>query len=166
MLRKQLSHTFICQLIQALLELLGLHGVLIDDLLEYLRWKAWDAGEEEVLPFRQRISDLEITGVEQSHHIPRKGFLDHIFLPGQEAVGVAESDILIETDMVIEFIPFKSAWADPQERDAVAVFRVQVCVDLEDESAELVFLHIDVAQGGLPAPVPYTHLTLPTNREV
>ena len=39
--------------------------------------------------------------------------------------------------MLVEGIAFESTGADAQEGDSVAVFRVKVRVDFEDESSEL-----------------------------
>ena len=44
--------------------------------------------------------------------------------------------------MVKIFVAFKPAAANPQKGDAVAVFGIQVGMDLKDESAELIFIHV------------------------
>src|SRR5882724_1535490 len=150
-LGEQLGYPFIGKLKQALFQLLGLHRIFVDHLLEDLRREGGDARKIKIFPFRQRVPDLEVAGIEKTDHVPGEGFLDHIFVAGHETIGIAEADILMEADMMKVFVTLELTAAYTQERDAVAVLGIKVGVDLEYKAAELIFVHIQEAGGSLPA---------------
>lgn len=66
---KQLSHTLVHQLLQALLELLRLHRVVVFNILEQFGGERGETAEVEHIAFGERVSDLEDTIVRQTHDI-------------------------------------------------------------------------------------------------
>ena len=70
---KQLCHTLIGQLLDALFQLLGLHRVVVLKLLKNLGRKARNALELQVFALGQGVADFEVPGVVEArpHHRDR-----------------------------------------------------------------------------------------------
>lgn len=66
---KQLSHTFVHQLINSFSQLLLLHRIGILNILEHFRRETRQAAEMKHFTFRQRIANLESTIIRQTDNI-------------------------------------------------------------------------------------------------
>ena len=150
-LGEKLGDTFVRQLRKPLLQLFGFHRVFIDYLLKNLRRKGRNSGKKEILAFGEGIPNLEVAGIKKTDHIAREGFVDDVLVTGQECIGVAKAYVLVETNVVEVFVAFEPSATDAQEGNTVAVFWVEVGVDLKDKTAELVLFHVEMAGRGLPA---------------
>src|SRR3989339_130461 len=116
---KQLLHPFIRQLPDPFVQLFGLEGIPVDELLEDLRGKTRNTLEGEMYPLCQRIADLEVSRIVQPHHVSGPGLFDNALLVRHEAGRIAEPEFLVETSMIVVLVPLEPAGADPAEGDAV-----------------------------------------------
>ena len=100
---KQLSNTFVHQLLNTFVKLFRLHRICIFDIFEHLGRETWQTFEMKILAFGQRISDLEITSVRQTDNIAGISFIDNFFLLRHERCRTAETHPLVETHMIVPF---------------------------------------------------------------
>ena len=140
---KELSYTFVHQLLNTLVKLLGLHRVCILDIFEHFRREAGQSFEMKLFASGQRISDFEIPGIGQSHDIAGVCLIYHLFLLGHESGRTAESHHLSETDMLIVDIAFELTGTDLHECNTTSVVRVHICVNLEYKAGECLFFRIN-----------------------
>ena len=151
-LGEKLGNPLICELVQPFFKLLGFHRVFVHHLFEDFRRETGNPSKIEVFPFGKGISNLEISCIKQTNYIPGVCRLNHILVPGQKAVRIAEPHIPVKAHMMKIFVPFELTGADPQKGNPVPVFRVQVGMYLEDETTEFIFLYIHMAGCGIAAP--------------
>src|SRR5690606_16134837 len=119
--------------------------------LKYLRRERRYTREIKVLAFGKCVADLEIAGIKKSYHVAGKCLVNHIFVAGQESIGIAKPDILIQPHVMEILISFKPSRTHPQKSDPVAVLRVEVGMYLKYKSAKLIFAHIHHACSGFAA---------------
>jgi len=110
------------------------------DPAELLGAEARDALEVQQLSFRQRVPNLEVTGVVEADNVARKGLIHHLFFCGHEAGWVSELHLSPLANVQVVRISLEGTGADAQEGDPVAVARVHIGVNLENEAGELVFV--------------------------
>ena len=83
---EDLCHAFVHELVDALGELLGLHGVGILDVHEQFGRERWDAGEVKVFAAGEGIADLERAAVVgQTYDVAWPAFIDNFLLLCHEA---------------------------------------------------------------------------------
>ena len=73
---EHLRHTLVHELLDALLELLRLHGVVVLDILEELGRERRQSAEMQVLALGERVADLEDAVVGQSHDVAGISLVD------------------------------------------------------------------------------------------
>ena len=78
---KQLRHTLVHQLLDTLVQLLGLHRVCVLDIFEHLRREARQAFEMQILAGGQRVADFKVAGVGDTHNVAWIGAAKRIVLP-------------------------------------------------------------------------------------
>ena len=122
-----------------------LRRVEVHQLLEHLRRKGRDALEHELLAFRERVADLEISGVVQADHIAGKRLVHNALARPQKTCRAGEADVLAQAHVKEHLVPLELAGADADKGDAVAMAGVQVRVDLEHEAGEILLVGIDDA---------------------
>ncbi len=137
---EELGDAFVHQLIDAFGELLRFERIAVVHPAELLGAEARDALEVQLLPFRQRIADLEVAGVVEADYVAREGLVHHFFFGGHEAGWVGKLHLTALAYVQVVRVALESAGADAQEGDPVAVARVHIGVNLEDEAGELVFV--------------------------
>ena len=84
---EELRHALVHKLVDALGELLGLHGVGVVNVSEELGGEAWQPAEVDILAFRDRVSDFEVACVWQADNVAGVGLVDYILLVGHESCG-------------------------------------------------------------------------------
>src|SRR5690606_12067665 len=147
---EQLRHTFLHKLEQSLLQLLRLHPVEVDDLFEYFGRKAGYAGIGQALPLRQRVTDLEVSGVVDSHDISGPRFIYCLAVLRHKGGRIGESERPILPYMEIVAAAFELSRTHTHKRDPVSVLWVHVGVYLENKAGEPSFLWGDDARSGGP----------------
>ena len=68
---EQLGHTLVHQLVDTLLQLLGLHGVVVLNILKQLRREGWQSAEVKLFTLSQRVANLEDAIIGQTYDIAR-----------------------------------------------------------------------------------------------
>ena len=137
--RRRLEHldrAFLAQLLQALLQLLGLERVARARDAEEFRREIGDALERQRLAFGQRVADLQLAVVVDADDVAGDRVLARDALVGHEGQRVGELHLAPGAQVPDLHRRPVASRADAKERDAVAVPRVHVGLDLEDEAGE------------------------------
>lgn len=79
LLNEELRQSFVGQLHETLIKLLGLERIPVDHLLYYFGREPGNAREMKGFPLGERIADLEVAGVVQSNDIARIGLFNRAF---------------------------------------------------------------------------------------
>ena len=147
---EQLGHALVHQLVDALLELLRLHRVVVLDILEQFRRERGQASEVQGLALRQRITYLkDATRIRQTHDVARPGLVDSRLALGHKLRGRGEAHRLALTHMQIGLVTAELSAAHLTEGDTRTVVGVDVGRDLEDEARELLLLGLHLTLLGL-----------------
>ena len=139
---EELSHTLVHELVDTLLQLLGLHGVSVLDVLEHLGREGGQSAEMYDLTLGQRVTYLEGAVVGQTHDVARPSLIDGGLALGHELRGRGEAQGLVVADMQIGRIAHELAGAHLAEGYTAAVVGVDVGRYLEDEPRELLLVGI------------------------
>ena len=118
-------------MLQAGAEFLGVGGVGVGDVGEDLRREARDLVKEDDAVLGQRVADAERVVADEADHIARPGLVHGLALLAEELVRGGEPDRLAGLRVQDVHVALEFARAHAQERDAVAVPRVHVGLDLE-----------------------------------
>ena len=145
MAHKELCHTFVHELVDALVKLFLLHRIGIIDILEHLRRERRQALEMQVFAGSKGIANLEITGIGQTDYISGKGFIHRLLFLRHEAGRCRKTHLLVLAYVIIIGVTQEFAAAYLEERDTGAMVRIHVGVDLKAESREFVFHRFDRA---------------------
>ena len=149
---KQLRHALVHQLLDALVQLLGLHRVCVLDIFEHLRREARQAFEMQILAGGQRVADFKVAGVGEADDVAGPRLVDDALFLGHEGGGGGEAHLLALADVVVIYVALEAAGADFDEGYAGAVVGVHVGVYLEHEAGEGLFPGVDYALHGLDGP--------------
>lgn len=84
---KHLSYTFVHQLTDTFIELLGLHGVGIFYIFEHLGGEGGKAFEVKVFAGGEGVADFEVAVIGETYNIAGEGFVYDILLLGHEGCG-------------------------------------------------------------------------------
>ena len=98
---EELCHTLIHQLVDTLGELFELLGVGILDVAEHLGCKRGDTREFEFFALGERVANLEVTRIVQTHDITRIGGVHHRFLLCEEDTGRGELHLLATANVKV-----------------------------------------------------------------
>ena len=140
---KKLGDAFIHQLLDALVQLLGLHRIGILDIFEHFRRETRQSFEMKFFTGSQRITDLEVSGIRQTDDIAGKSLVHHFLLLRHESCRTAETHHLSETDMLVVGITFETSGTNLHESNTTAMVRVHIGMDLENEAGESILFRID-----------------------
>ena len=139
---EQLGHTLVHQLLQALLELLALHRVVVLDVFKEEWREAWQTAEVYLLSLRQGISYLENSVVRQTYNVARISLVDGALALRHKLGRRRETHGLVEAHVIIWLVAHKLARANLAEGNARTVVRVDVGGNLEDEACKLRLLRL------------------------
>ena len=142
LVREQLGHALVHELVNALGQLLGFHGVGVLDVLEEFRGETGNTLEMKFLAFRQRVTDLEVTRVVKTHDVTGVRLVDNGFLGCHERRGGGELEVLAQADVQVVGVTSEHAGTHFHEGDTVAVVGVHVGVDLEDKTGEFLLVRL------------------------
>jgi len=140
---KELGNTFVHELLYALVELLGAHGIIVLDVLKQFRREAGQAFEVEFLALGECIANLEDLIVGQPDDIARIGFVDGALALRHKLCGRRKSYGLAEAHVLVGVIALKLAAADLAKCDAGAVVGIDIGSNLEDEAGKFGLLGLD-----------------------
>ena len=85
LVHEELCHTFVHKLLNAFVELLGLHRVGVLDVLEHFGREAWQAAIVEVFALGERVANLECAVVGDTHDVAGIGFVYNILFLRHES---------------------------------------------------------------------------------
>ena len=136
---KELCHTFVHELVNTLVELFLTHRIGVVNVFEHLRRERGKPLEMQFLSGGEGVSDLEVTGIGQTDHVSCKSFIDGLFLLRHKASWSGKTHLLVLAHVIIIGVAEELTGTDLEERDARAMVRIHVCVDLKAESRELIF---------------------------
>ena len=134
---EQLRHTFVHQLVDAFLQLLRLHGVVVLDILEHLRRERGKSAEVEFFTLGECIANLENAIVGQTNDVAWPCFFDGALALGHELGGGGEAQGLVVANVQIRLVADELSRAYLAEGNTRAMVRVDVSRYFEDESREL-----------------------------
>ena len=143
--RKELGHTLVRQLFQALGQLLRFHRVCVLHITELFGREARDAFIVQDFAFGQRVANLEIAGIVKAHDVARIGFVKDRFLLCHECRRVRELQLATLAHVEIVLVALEATRHHAHKSDAVTVIGVHIGVDLEDETRKLLFRRLDAA---------------------
>ena len=149
--QEELDDALLGHLLQGLAQLLRLHGVGELDAAQDLGREGRDAVEGEVLALRQRVADAERAVVRDADDVAREGLVRDRPVLREEELRGGERDGLARAHELRLHAALEAAGADAHEGDAVAVVRVHVRLDLEDEARHAALVGRDEALVGLLA---------------
>src|SRR5690606_18075222 len=104
----------------------------------------------QALPLRQRVTDLEVSGVVDSHDISGPRFIYCLAVLRHKGGRIGESERPILPYMEIVAAAFELSRTHTHKRDPVSVLWVHVGVYLENKAGEPSFLWGDDARSGGP----------------
>ena len=84
----------------------------------------------------QRVADAQVGGVDDADDVAGEGLVEHDAVVAEDLVRVGERERLAAARVRHLHPALEAPRCDAQERDAVAVARVHVRLDLEDEAGE------------------------------
>ena len=137
---EQLGDALIHQLVDTLLQLLGTHGIIIDNIFEHLGREGRQPTEMQLFAIRQRVANLEGAIVGKPHNVTWPCLIDGAFALSHELRGGREAYRLAESDVQIGLIAYKLPTTNFAESNTRAVVGVDVGCNLEDKSREFLFL--------------------------
>ena len=143
---KQLCNALIHQLLDTLVELLGLHWIAVLDILKHFGREAGQALEVKFFTLGERITNLKDAVVGQAHNVTWIDFVDDLFFLSHKSSGCRKTVALTTSHVLVIFIAMEHSRANLDKCDATAVVGIHVGMYLEDEASELLLL--------------WTHLTL------
>ena len=85
----------------------------------------------------QRVANPEIGVADESDDVSRVGFVHRLAFLAEQSVRTCEPHLLAGARMKHGHVPFKFAGADSDVRDAVAVLRIHVRLNLENEPGKI-----------------------------
>ena len=93
-----------------------------------------------------RVADAELSGIDQPDDVAGVGDVDRLAVAAEEPVGARRANQLADAAVGAPSCPcVNSARADAHERDAIAMPRVHVRLDLEHEAGEAIVGRADDA---------------------
>src|SRR6185437_1486089 len=130
---EQLRRSLLAQLRQPFLQCLHLQWILEHRAPENLRREVGHPREGQLLPLGERVADVDRAVVVEADDVAGVGLLRMLPLRRHEGQRIRHPHFLAEPRMIEPHAARVLARAQPQERDAVAMPRVHVGLDLEHE---------------------------------
>ena len=144
LINEQLGYTLVHQLVDTLLQLLGLHGVIVLDVLEQLGREGRQSAEMQLFALRQRIANLEDAIVWQTYDVAWPSLVDGTLARSHELRGAREAQTLSLTHMQIGLVTLELTAAHLTEGNTRTVVGVDIGGNLEDKASKLWFLRIHI----------------------
>src|SRR5687768_2392135 len=133
---QDLDDSLFFELDEALAELLVTGRVDVRHRHEMFRCEAGQPGELDPLAQVQRVADPQITRVHQTDDVSWISHVDRLTIAPEQLMRVVESERPTTAGVRHDHPSFEHARADADERDPIAMARVHVRLDLEDETRE------------------------------
>ena len=133
---EDLDRALLAQLLQSQLQLLRAHRIGELDALEHLGREERQSGELQVLALGERIAELQRAPVRDADDVARPRHVEHVAPLRQEGHHGRRPDGLAVAHHLDLHAALEAARAHPGERDAVAVGRIHVRLDLEHDRRE------------------------------
>ena len=146
---EKLGRPFFAELFQPFQERFHFQRVFQADAAEEFRREVGDAGELQIFAFGEGIANANGAVVVDADDVAGDGVIDMFAFGGEEGECIGDFDVAGEAYLAQFHAGSEGAGIDAHEGDAVAVFRVHIRLDFEDEAAEFVFLWGDGAHCGL-----------------
>ena len=145
---EELGRAFFAQLLQPFQERFHFQRVFQANAAEEFRREVGDAGELQFFAFGEGVADADGAVVVDADDVASDGGVDVFALGGEEGECVRDFDVARKPHLAQFHARGEGAGVDAHEGDAVAVFRVHVRLDFEDEAAEFRFFRGNGAGGG------------------
>ena len=146
---EDLYRALFAQLLQALVQLLDFQGITDAHGAEEVWREVRNAGKGQHLAFGKTVADLHVAVVRQADDVARVRFF-HLFARGShEGHHVRHLDLAPQAQMLDLHAALETSRAHAQEGDAVAVRRIHVCLDLENEARKRLLGRRHRAHGGV-----------------
>ena len=133
---EDLHHAFLEELLDALAELLELARVRIVQVGEALRREARDLAIDDGGVLGERVADAEFGVADEPDDVAGVCLIHGFALLGEELVRAGKAHALAGARVRDAHVASEFPRADAEEGDAVAVARIHVCLNLEDEAGE------------------------------
>ena len=114
---KQLCHTFVHELANALVKLLLLHRVGILDILKHLWREGWQSLEVEIFACSQSVTNLEVACIWQTYYIACKSFIHRLLALRHEAGRSRESHLAVLAYVLIIGVTHELTATNLEESD-------------------------------------------------
>ena len=123
--------------------------------------RPWDFLVEDVRVGRQRVADAKAIVADEADDVAWERFVHRLAFVAEDLVGAGQAHLLPGAGVMHGHVALELAGANTDEGDAVAVLRVHVRLDLEDETGERrVFGRDKRRRGSVPASIAWLALTL------
>ena len=141
------GHAFLEELVEAVAEALELCGAGVVEECEALGREAGDFVVGNGGVAGDGVADEEVVVAHDAHHIAGPRLVDGLAVLGEEALGIPEADGFSGAGVDGRHVALEAARDDAEEGNAVAVLRVHVRLDFENEARE----GFGIRGDGLPA---------------
>ena len=146
---KQLGHTFVHQLVDAFVKLLGFHRVGIIDISEMLRRKGRDPLKLYFFLVGKGVANFKVACVVKSYNISGIGHIHNFFFLCKKGIGAREFQFFSLPYMQVGGVPLKGARHDLYKGQTVAVLGVHIGMDFKDKATKLFFIGLNQPLIGL-----------------
>lgn len=133
---QNLNDAFLQKLFEAGAELFVFRCIWIVEKGKRLRGESRDFVVDDFGVGRECVANAEIGIANEADDVAGVGVVHRFAFLGEEFVGIGEAHFFSGAGVDDGHVAFEFAGADAQEGDAVAVARVHVGLDFEDESGE------------------------------
>ena len=133
---QNLNDAFLQELFEALTELFKLGRVRVVQIGEAFRREPGNLAVHDGGIRSERVADAEFRMADEANDVAGAGFVDSFALIGKKLVRTGEPDFLAGAGMDDGHIALESAGADAHEGDAVAMPRIHVRLDFENETGK------------------------------
>src|SRR5450830_1026829 len=148
---EDLYRTLFTQLLQTLVQLLDLQRITDARYTEEVRCEIRNTGELQQFAFRKAVADLHIAVVGQADDVTGVGFFDLLTARSHEGHHRRHLDVAVQAQMLEFHAALETARAHTQEGNTVAVSRIHIGLNLEDETGERRFIGLDTTHGRIAA---------------
>ena len=114
----------------------GFEGVFGAGALHEFGGEAGDVSEDEVFAFGEGVADAKAPVIGEAYDVAGECFFGHFAVLGEEHLRGVDGLHFAGADVFELHAPFEFSGADAGEGHAVAVFRVHVGLDFEDEGGD------------------------------
>jgi len=131
---ENLDDAFLEQLIHPFAELLVFARIGIVEIREALRREAGNLVEDDGRVLRESVSDAEARVADEANDVAGISFVDGLAFLAKSLWELEEAHFFARLGVGDDHVALEFAGADPDEGDTVAVPRVHIGLNLEDEA--------------------------------